>query len=85
MISNDIYNDKSNFIVKLIDFGMSKIFTENDLILSANKNISGTKYYMAPELVCGSSEKTFASDAWAFPCVLKELCCNREGWDGVLN
>ncbi|RLN64179.1 hypothetical protein BBJ29_000333 [Phytophthora kernoviae] len=56
-------------IVKLSDFGVSKVLQNS---LDAAQTVTGTPYYMAPELLEGA-EYNGKSDIWSLGCVLYEL------------
>ena len=59
-----------NYEIKLIDFGLSKIFAENNNIM---KGSVGTLYYMAPEVIYGIyNEKC---DVWSCGVILYMLLC----------
>ena len=54
--------------IKLCDFGLSKILTENDDMCDS---FVGTDFYIAPEVKFGKYNKT--ADFWSFGCVLYEM------------
>ena len=59
-----------NFQIKLIDFGLSKVWKENKKIM---KGSVGTLYYMAPEVIYGRyNEKC---DVWSCGVILYMLLC----------
>ena len=59
-----------NFQIKLIDFGLSKVWKENNKIM---KGSIGTLYYMAPEVIYGRyNEKC---DVWSCGVILYMLLC----------
>ena len=51
---------KKDPLIKVIDFGFAKYFHEEDNFL---KSKTGTPYYMAPEILDGSYDKS--CDMWA--------------------
>eukprot|EP00980_Cylindrotheca_fusiformis_P008653 scaffold1844_cov124-Cylindrotheca_fusiformis.AAC.2 len=64
----------SRFRAKVADFGLS-----HDKYVNG---ITGTAYWMAPELLRGESGNTTASDVYAFGIVLYEIYSRREPYDG---
>eukprot|EP00980_Cylindrotheca_fusiformis_P018327 scaffold5977_cov98-Cylindrotheca_fusiformis.AAC.4 len=64
----------SRFRAKVADFGLS-----DDKYVNG---ITGTAYWMAPELLRGESGNTTASDVYAFGIVLYEIYSRREPYDG---
>eukprot|EP00980_Cylindrotheca_fusiformis_P009419 scaffold2058_cov115-Cylindrotheca_fusiformis.AAC.12 len=64
----------SRFRAKVADFGLSHEKYVN--------GITGTAYWMAPELLRGESGNTTAADVYAFGIVLYEIYSRREPYDG---
>lgn len=60
---------KTEFIVKIADFGFSKKLKRKDQI---NKTICGTPLYMAPQVV-KKTQYSYKSDIWSIGCILFEL------------
>ncbi|KAF2810314.1 G2-specific protein kinase-like protein nimA [Mytilinidion resinicola] len=56
-------------LVKLGDFGLSKIILANDFA----STYVGTPFYMSPE-ICQSEKYSLKSDIWALGCIVYELC-----------
>ena len=65
-------------IVKLGDFGISKVLTTSALDAST---MVGTPYYLSPEL-CRGQRYNDRSDIWALGCILYELVTLRRCFDG---
>ena len=59
-----------DFEIKLIDFGLSKVFNENNKIM---KGSVGTLYYMAPEVIYGKYDEK--CDVWSCGVILYMLLC----------
>ncbi|XP_010556680.1 PREDICTED: shaggy-related protein kinase alpha-like isoform X2 [Tarenaya hassleriana] len=55
--------------VKLCDFGSAKVLVKGE----PNISYICSRYYRAPELICGATEYTTAIDIWSAGCVLAEL------------
>ncbi|XP_063710394.1 uncharacterized protein LOC134838953 isoform X6 [Symsagittifera roscoffensis] len=66
-------------IVKLGDFGISKMMTSTRRLAST---VLGTPYYISPEL-CEGKEYNEKSDIWALGCVLYEMACGQRTFDGT--
>eukprot|EP00980_Cylindrotheca_fusiformis_P023028 scaffold10066_cov100-Cylindrotheca_fusiformis.AAC.5 len=64
----------SRFRAKVADFGLS-----HDKYVNG---VTGTAYWMAPELLRGESGNTTASDVYAFGIVLYEIYSRRDPYDG---
>lgn len=58
-----------NCIVKLCDFGSSRIYIPNKLFTSG----IGTKWYKAPEILLGKKNYNKQIDVWSLGCILAEL------------
>lgn len=65
--------------VKLIDFGLSKKLSEDEIM----NNPNGTAYYIAPEVLGGAYDKK--CDIWSMGVVLYILLCGRPPFKGKSN
>ncbi|CAL5204639.1 unnamed protein product [Lathyrus oleraceus] len=69
-------------IVKLADFGVSKILTEKSYELS----LKGSPYWMAPELMMATMKKesnpnvAMAVDIWSLGCTIIEMLTSKPPW-----
>lgn len=70
-------NDES--IIKLIDFGLAKKFSANELMTTPN----GTPYYIAPEVLKGSY--TSQCDTWSMGVVMFIMLSGRPPFGGKNN
>ena len=64
-------------LVKVLDFGISKLRREGDESLTAEGQILGTPRYMAPEQFGGAMEADARADVWAIGLVLYKLIAGR--------
>lgn len=67
----------SNNIIKLADFGVSKVIS----FKIKGETFIGTPYYLSPELVNGEIYNTKV-DYWALGCILYELISLKKPFDG---
>ncbi|KAG0713065.1 Serine/threonine-protein kinase Nek8 [Chionoecetes opilio] len=74
--SNNILLDKSHRIVKIGDFGISKILSSK----SKAHTVVGTPCYLSPEL-CQEKPYNQKSDVWALGCVLYEMLTLRRAFE----
>ena len=65
-------------ILKLGDFGISKLLSTNSELAST---VVGTPYYLSPE-ICEDRPYSRKSDVWALGCLLYELCTLRRAFNG---
>ena len=80
-------NKEPDSPIKIVDFGLSKIFGEIKPIMKGNKiekNIMslrvGTAYYMAPEVIQGNYDNK--CDIWSCGVILYILLCGYPPFDG---
>jgi NIMA (never in mitosis gene a)-related kinase len=76
--SQNIFLTADNEIVKLGDFGISKVLESTHEFA---KTALGTPYYLSPE-VCLGHRYDYKSDAWMLGCILYELCTLRRPFEG---
>jgi len=72
----------ANGVLKLSDFGASKLIESKSTVSSTSLGICGTPAYMAPELISGTvtRENIFKTDIWAFGCTMVELITGKVPW-----
>jgi len=63
----------NNNLVKITDFGVSKILENNNLLAYSS---IGTPYYMSPEMINGNPYN-FSIDFWALGCVIYKMLTNK--------
>ena len=60
-------------VVKLADFGCSKLVTSDDSATEAGfNNLKGTTFWMAPEVI-NKSHYSVRSDIWSLGCTIVEM------------
>jgi serine/threonine-protein kinase len=64
-------------IVKVLDFGISKVIDPSGGALTKTASIMGTPYYMSPEQLLSSKSVDERSDIWALGIILYELLIGR--------
>ena len=69
---------ESNAEIKMIDFGMSRSYLENEQFTET----CGTVYYMAPEVIDQRVSYTEASDMWSFGVVVYAMVCGNLPFGG---
>ena len=61
-------------LVKLLDFGISKVANNTDVSLTQTQSMLGTPAYMSPEQMRSARTVDARSDIWSLGAVLYELC-----------
>ncbi|MGH7435034.1 MAG: serine/threonine-protein kinase, partial [Polyangiaceae bacterium] len=69
-------------IVKVLDFGISKVIDPSGGALTKTASIMGTPYYMSPEQLLSSKSVDERSDIWALGVILYELLIGRPPFMG---
>ena len=60
-------------IIKVLDFGISKVVDPTAAALTKTASVMGTPFYMSPEQLLSAKNIDFRSDIWAFGVILYEL------------
>ena len=69
-------------VVKVCDFGISKIESDIDLLLTATQTSMGTPVYMSPEQVRSSKKVDARTDVWSLAVILYESIAGRPPFEG---
>ena len=69
-------------IVKVLDFGISKVQAEGDTKLTGTDVMMGTALYMSPEQIRASSDVDARADVWALGVILYECLAGRAPFVG---
>jgi calcium-dependent protein kinase len=74
-----LYKENDISCIKVIDFGLSKKLSENELMNTPN----GTPYYIAPEVLKGNYDSQ--CDTWSMGVVLYIMLCGKPPFGGKNN
>ena len=67
-------------LIKVLDFGISKLKSDEDLGLTKTSEVIGSPYYMSPEQLKSSRGADERSDIWALGVILYELLTAKVPW-----
>src|SRR5262245_49992376 len=70
-------NDAEGRIVKVLDFGISKVASEADGSVTSTHSTLGTPFYMSPEQVRSAKHVDARSDIWSLGTILYEMLAGR--------
>lgn len=62
-----------HFVVKVLDFGISKVVDPNAPALTKTSSLVGTPYYMSPEQLTAAKSVDTRADIWALGVIMYEL------------
>jgi serine/threonine-protein kinase len=64
-------------LVKVLDFGISKVTNAKDMSMTSTGSVMGSPYYMSPEQMRASRELDLRADIWSLGVVLFEMLTGR--------
>lgn len=77
--------EDGEFLVKVLDFGVSKHIGANDGLVTATGAAVGSPAYMSPEQVCVRKDVDHRTDIWSFGVVLYEMLTGVRPFDGAVD
>ncbi|KAG7391686.1 hypothetical protein PHYPSEUDO_003760 [Phytophthora pseudosyringae] len=69
-----------NGVVKIADFGSSRLITSATMANSSTRSLHGTPNYMAPEVIKQSSGRSRKADIWSIGCTVLRLLTGGPLW-----
>ncbi len=74
--------DEEKSVIKLLDFGISKLTQDETVALTSASEVMGSPLYMSPEQMQASRDVDARTDIWSLGVVLYELATARVPFDG---
>jgi eukaryotic-like serine/threonine-protein kinase len=68
-------------VLKILDFGISKITTSS--VLTRSQTLVGSPYYMSPEQLESAQDVDVRADIWALGVIMYELCSGKRPFEGT--
>ncbi len=72
-----ITNNNGRRILKVLDFGVSKLSSSESLSMTSTNMVIGSPMYMAPELFESARHASFSSDIWAIGIIFYRMLTGR--------
>ena len=77
IIHRDLKTDNilitSNGMLKIADFGLSRVHNDNDSLLNNYSSQVASRWYRSPELLYGATNYDYAIDIWSIGCIMAEI------------